>query len=421
MKQTKKTNSEQPQLLAGIDIGTAKVAACIGKINTSGDVEIIGIGTHPSTGVSRGMVVNIEATVEALRIAIKEAEAMANHSLTSAVVALGGDHIVGFNSQGSSAIRSSEVNTDELESALASAKAIPLSHDEQIIHVIPQEYVIDRQGGIREPLGMSGSKLDANVHLIKGSKNAVRNTLKCVKSCGVEIEDIVVKPLASASSVLAKDEQELGVCLLDIGGGTTDAAVYTDGAIRHTLVIPIAGDSVSRDIAMTFRTPAQSAEDLKIKYACALQALTNEKDTIHVRGVAGRPATEIPRQTLAAVVEPRYRELYECVNQSFKEIGFSKDRLGSGVIITGGAAAMEGAVELAEEVFHLPVSCGKPKNLQGLNDIHNNTSYSTCTGLLAYAIEKRHVSSLNEPEKTTVNKFSLKYISKWFKRTYDQI
>lgn len=417
----KSKNVDQGKLLAGLDLGTTKVSACMGRTCADGSIEITGIGTRPSGGVRHGMVVNIEATVEAVREAIQEAESMAGEKMNAVHVAIGGEHIKCVNSQGNAAIREGEVSSAILNLALESAIAIPINNDEKIIHVIPQEYAIDWQEGIREPQGMSGTRLDANVHVVVCAKNAVSNIEKCVGLCGLDIQDIVVEPIAAAASVLTDEEKELGVCLLDIGGGTTDVAVFTDGSLRHTEIIPIAGDSVTRDIAMTFRTPAQHAEQVKTKYACALQELTDEHESIHVPGLADRPATQIPRQMLASVVESRYRELYNLVHNKLQEAKISKEKLGSGVILTGGAATMEGAAELAEEIFHLPVSSGKPKNLQGLNDLYDNSAYSTCTGLLVYA-SRRKRGWMYEPRETRNGfKFSLRAIRTWLHKTYKQI
>lgn len=417
----KSKSVDQGKILAGLDLGTTKVSACMGRTYPDGSIEITGIGTRPSSGVRHGMVVNIEATVEAVRSAIQEAESMAGEKMNGVNVAIGGAHIKCVNSQGNAAIRDGEVSASILDLALESAIAIPLSNDEKIIHVIPQEYAIDWQEGIREPRGMSGTRLDANVHVVICAKNAVSNVAKCVGLCGLDIQDIVVEPIAAAASVLTDEEKELGVCLLDIGGGTTDVAVYTNGSLRHTEIIPIAGDSVTRDIAMTFRTPAQHAEQVKIKYACALQELTDETESIKVPGLADRPATQIPRQMLASVVESRYRELYNLVHNKLLGAKISKAKLGSGVILTGGAATMEGAAELAEEIFHLPVSSGKPKNLQGLNDLYDNSAYSTCTGLLVYA-SRRKRGWIYEPRETRNGfKFSWRAIRSWLHKTYKQI
>ncbi|MCY4142486.1 MAG: cell division protein FtsA [Gammaproteobacteria bacterium] len=407
--------------IVGMDIGTTKVSVCIGRQTPEGNVEATGIGTHASTGVRRGMVVNIEATVEAIKSALHEAQSMAGHSVDSAFVSIGGEHVKGVNSQGNVAIRSGEVSNEELDLALESAQAVPLSNDEKVMHVIPQEYVIDWQDGIREPRGMSGTRMDANVHVVCCAKNAVRNVTKCVSLCGIGIKGIVVEPIASASAVLADDERELGVCLLDIGGGTTDIAVFTDGAIRHTEVVSMAGDSVTKDIAMTLRTPAQHAEELKIRYACALQDLTHEDESIRVPGVADRPDSNLSRQTLAAVVESRYRELIEIVRNALKNANIPTTKLGSGVVLTGGAANMEGVVELAEEVFHLPVSLGRPRNISGLDEILQNPAYATCSGLLAFAERQKLENRSGNQQKQSAIRRSMRSLGTWMRRTYDSI
>ncbi|MCY3884870.1 MAG: cell division protein FtsA [Gammaproteobacteria bacterium] len=408
-------------VLVGLDVGTTKVAVCIGESNGDGAVEVTGIGTHTSTGVRQGMIVNIDATVEAIKSALSQAQTMAGKSVSSAYVSIGGEHVKGVNSQGNVAIRTGEVGTEELDLALESARAVPLSNDEKVMDVIPQEYVIDRQDGIREPKGMSGTRMDANVHVVTCAKNAVRNITKCVSLCGIGIDGIVVEPIASASSVLADDERELGVCLLDIGGGTTDVAVYTDGAIRHTEVVPMAGDSVTKDIAMTLRTPAQHAEELKIRYACALQDLTHEKESIRVPGVADRPDSKLSRQTLAAVVESRYRELIGIVREALDKSGIPSTKLGSGVVLTGGAANMEGVTELAEEVFNLPVSLGRPRNLHGLEGILQNPAYATCSGLLSYASRQKQEGRSHNHQKRSAMQKTMHTLGSWMRKTYDSI
>ncbi len=408
-------------VLAGLDIGTTEVSVCIGRRASDGTVEATGVGSHPSTGVREGMIVNIEATVEAIKHALRDAQSMAGHSVSSVYVAMGGQHVQGVNSQGNVAIRSGEVRPDELEHALEAAQAVPLSNDECIMHVIPQEYVIDWQCGIREPIGMSGTRLDANVHIVKCAKNAVKNVSKCVNTCGISIDGIVVGSIASASAALAADERELGVCMLDIGGGTTDVAVYTDGALRHTEVLSMAGDSVTRDIAMTLRTPAQAAENLKIRYACALQDLAHDDESIRVPGVADRPDSNLSRQTLAAVVESRYRELIGMVQEMLQSVDIPTTKLGSGVVLTGGAANMEGAVELAEEEFHLPVSLGRPRNLAGLDQILENPAYATCCGLLSWANLQLQESRTGFKRKRNSIHRSVRSIGTWMRRTYDNI
>ena len=408
-------------VLAGLDIGTTKVAACIGRRDSLGNVEVIGIGEHPSAGVREGMIVNIEATVEAIKAALQEAQSMAGLSVASVWVSIGGSHVNGVNSQGNVAIRSGEVTEDEVQMASESARAVPLSQDEKVLHVIPQEYVIDWQQGIREPLGMSGTRLDANVHVVTCAKNSVRNINKCVNLCGVSIDAIVVEPIASAASVLAGDERELGVCLVDIGGGTTDIVVCTDGAIRHTEVIATAGDSVTRDIAMTLRTPAQHAEELKIRYACALQDLTHEKEAIRVPGVADRPDSSLSRQTLAAVVESRYRELISLVKDAVNNAGIPTTKLGSGVILTGGAANMEGVVELAEEVFHLPVSLGRSRNLKDSSGLLDNPAYATCSGLLVHGNRQLLEGKSSFERKPSAFQRSMRTLGSLMRKTYENI
>ena len=387
--------SAEAQVVAGLDIGTTDVCMFIGEYDSDGDVQVTGIGAHPSLGMRKGMVINIDATVRAIRTAKLEAQKMAGLSVNAAFASIGGEHVSSLNSQGNVALRSGEVGKEELDLALESARAVPLTNDEKILHVMPQEYVIDRQDGIKEPMGMSGARLEANVHVVTCAKNAVKNVSKCMSLCNLDVAGVVSSQIASASAVLSDDELDLGVCLIDIGGGTTEIAVYTDGAIRHTEVFPMAGDSVTKDIAMSIRTPVQHAEDLKIRYACASTDLVHDDEKINVPGVGDRQRRELNRHILAAVVESRYRELLTMVQQNIKDAGFTREQLGSGVVLTVGAANMEGVTELAEEIFSLPVSLGVPRNIAGHDAIVRNSAYSTSAGLLAYASKTGRDDMLN--------------------------
>lgn len=376
--------SETSQMIVGLDIGTSKVVCIVGEVSAGGLVEIVGIGSHPSRGLKKGVVVNIESTVQSIQRAVEEAELMAGCQIHSVYAGIAGSHIRSLNSHGIVAIRDREVFQPDIERVIDAAQAVAIPADQKILHILPQEYVVDTQEGVREPLGMSGVRLEAKVHLITCAVNAAQNIKKCIKRCGLEVEDIILEQLASGYAVLTEDEKELGVCLVDIGGGTTDIAVFTDGAIRHTAVIPIAGDQVTNDIAMALRTPTPHAEEIKIKYACALAAITGPNETIKVPSVGDREDRNLSRQALAEVVEPRYDELFTLIQSELRRSGF-EDLIGAGVVLTGGTSKMEGAVDLAEEIFHMPVSIGKPKGIVGLTDIVRNPIYSTAVGLLQYA------------------------------------
>ena len=375
------------QKIVGLDIGTNKVAAIVAEVNDAGMLEIIGIGTHHSRGLKKGVVVNIESTVQSIQRAVEEAELMAGCSIDSVYAGIAGSHIRSLNSHGIVAIRDREVMAQDVERVIDAAQAMAIPADQKILHVLPQEFVIDTQEGVKEPLGMSGVRLEAKVHMVTCAVNAAQNIEKCIERCGLAVEDVILEQLASSYSILSEDERDLGVCIVDIGGGTTDIAVFTGGAIRHTAVIPIAGDQVTNDIAMALRTPTQNAEEIKIKYACALTQLAKADEVIKVPGVGDKPARELSRQLLAEVVEPRYDELFTLIQAELRRSGF-EDLIASGIVLTGGAAKMEGVIDLAEEIFHMPVSLGAPQHVAGLKDIVRNPIYATGVGLLQYGLER---------------------------------
>ncbi|MCP4043699.1 MAG: cell division protein FtsA [Gammaproteobacteria bacterium] len=382
-------------LIVGLDIGTSKVVAVVGEIGVNEEIEIIGLGSHPSRGLKKGVVVNIESTVQSIQRAVEEAELMAGCQINSVFAGIAGSHIRSLNSHGIVAIRDKEVAHGDIERVIDAARAVAIPADQKILHILPQEFLIDNQEGIREPVGMSGVRLEAKVHLVTGAVSAAQNIIKCVRRCGLEVDDIILEQLASSHSVLTEDEKELGVCLVDMGGGTTDIAVFTEGAIRHTAVIPIAGDQVTNDIAVALRTPTQHAEDIKVKYACALTQLASADESIEVPSIGDRPPRRLARQTLAEVVEPRYEELLTLVQAELRRSGY-EDLMTAGVVITGGSSKMEGLVDLAEEVFHAPVRLGVPHSIAGLVEVVRNPIYSTCVGLLQFG--RRHAREhLTEP------------------------
>ncbi len=376
------------RMIVGLDIGTSKVVAVVGDVDATGQVEIIGIGSHPSRGLKKGVVVNIDSTVQSIQRAIEEAELMAGCQINSVYSGIAGSHIRSLNSHGIVAIKDREVNSGDVDRVIDAAKAVAIPADQRILHVLPQEFVIDDQEGVREPVGMSGVRLEAKVHLVTGAVNAAQNIIKCVRRCGLQVDDIILEQLASSQAVLTEDEKDLGVCVADVGGGTTDIAVFTEGAIRHTAVIPIAGDQVTNDIAVALRTPTQHAEEIKIKYACALRQLTNPDETIEVPGVGDRAPRRLARQTLAEVVEPRYEELFSLIQAELRRSGF-EELIAAGIVLTGGSAKMEGAVELAEEVFHMPVRIGVPQFVSGLADVVRNPIHATGVGLLLFGLHNR--------------------------------
>jgi len=385
-------NASDNKMIVGLDIGTSKVVAIVGAITPEGQLEIVGIGSHRSNGLKKGVVVNIESTVLSIQRAIEEAELMAGCQIHSVYAGIAGSHIRSLNSHGIVAIRDREVFAQDLERVIDAAQAVAIPVDQKILHILPQEFLIDDQDGVKEPLGMSGVRLEAKVHLVTCAVNAAQNIEKCIRRCGLEVEDIILEQLASSYSVLTDDEKELGVCVVDIGGGTTDIAIFKDGAIRHTGVIPIAGDQVTNDIAMALRTPTPNAEEIKIKYACALAKLTSPDETIKVPSVGDRQPRDLSRQALAEVVEPRYDELFTLIQAELRRSGY-EDLIAAGIVLTGGTSKMEGVIELAEEIFHMPVRLGAPQNIRGLSDIVNNPIYSTGVGLLIYAMKQQQGSS----------------------------
>ncbi|SFN37537.1 cell division protein FtsA [Marinobacter pelagius] len=378
---------ETENMIVGLDIGTSKVVAIVGKRKMDGTIEVVGIGSHPSRGLKRGVVVNIETTVQAIQRAVEEAELMAGCRIHSVYAGIAGSHIKSLNSHGIVAIRDREVTQADIDRVIDAAQAVAIPADQKILHILPQEFVIDSQEGIKEPMGMSGVRLEAKVHLVTCAVNAAQNIEKCVKRCGLEVDDIILEQLASSHAILTEDEKELGVCVVDLGGGTTDIAVFTGGAIRHTAVIPIAGDQVTNDIAMALRTPTQNAEEIKIKYACALTQLAGADETIKVPSVGDRAPRDLSRQALAEVVEPRYEELFTLVQSELRRSGF-EDLIPAGIVITGGSSTMEGVVELAEEIFHMPVRLASPQAVSGMTEVVNNPIYATGVGLLIHGFRQ---------------------------------
>lgn len=415
------SGSMDNNMIVALDIGTSKVLCLVGEIGVDGAIEIIGIGSHPSRGLKKGVVVNIESTVSSIQRAVEEAELMAGCKIHSVTVGIAGSHINSLNSHGIVAVRDREVTDYDLERVIDAARAVAIPADQKILHILPQEYEIDSSEGIKEPLGMSGVRLEAKVHLVTGSVNAAQNIEKCVRRCGLEVDNLVLEQLASSYSVLTEDEKELGVCMVDIGGGTSDISIFTGGSIRHTAVIPIAGDQVTNDIAMALRTPTQHAEDIKVKYACALAQLAAGHETVKVPGVGDRPARDLSRQALAEVVEPRYEELFNLIQAELRRSGF-EDLVAAGVVLTGGTSKMEGAIELAEEIFHMPVRLATPHGVRGMEDILSSPIYATGMGLLQYA-QHDHVGGGAETVSKDVMSVTpqvniLEKMKAWFKRNY---
>ncbi len=406
---------ETKNLVVALDIGTSKVAALVAELRADDSLEILGMGSHESKGLKKGVVVNIEATVHAVQRALEEAELMADCKIVSAFTGIAGSHIKSFNSTGMVAIKDREVGALDVERAIETAKAVNIPTDQQILHVLRQEFIIDGQEDVREPIGMSGVRLEVKVHIVTGAVSAAQNIVKCVRRCGLEVNDLILQPLASSRAVLSEDEKDLGVCLVDIGGGTSDIAVFTHGAIRHTAVIPIAGDQITNDIAMALRTPTADAEAIKVRQGVALRQLADPNEMIEVPGIGDRGPRVMSRQTLAEVIEPRVEELFSLVQQVLRESGF-EELLSSGVVLTGGSAVMQGMVELGEEIFHMPVRVGVPKYAGGLADVVRNPRYATAVGLLLEGVQQVRQGRLSRQDGSV--RAVLGRMREWFQRNF---
>ncbi len=378
-------------LIVGLDIGTTKICAIVGTMTESG-LDIVGIGTSPSRGMRKGVVINIESTVTAIRKAIQEAELMAGCEINSVFAGIAGGHIAGINSQGVIAIKSREVTAEDVRRVIDAAKAIAIPMDREVIHILPQEFIVDDQDGIREPLGMNGVRLEVRVHIVTGAVASAQNIIKSCNKAGVAVGDIVLEQLASAEAVLTPDEKDLGVALIDIGGGTTDIAIFVDGAIKHTSVLSLGGNHLTNDIAVGLRTPTQEAERIKQKSGCCLTSMVGKDETIEVPSVGGREPRVLSRQLLAEILEPRVEEIFTLVNRELIKSGF-ENRISSGLVITGGSAILPGMPELAEQIFNLPVRRGVPQGIGGLADVVNSPIYATGVGLVKYG--SRNLQSKN--------------------------
>ena len=408
--------SGNKDLIVGLDIGTSKIVVIAAEVTSDGTFEIIGMGSHPSSGLKKGVVANIETTVNAIQRALEEVELMANCKIHDVYTGVAGNHIKSFNSHGMVAIKDREVSELDVERVMETAKAVNIPANQQVLHILNQEFIIDGQEDVREPIGMNGIRLEVKVHIVTGSIPAVQNIMKCVRRCGLEVGDVVLQPLASSMAVLSEDEKDLGVCLVDIGGGTTDIAVFNQGAIRHTAVIPIAGDQVTNDIAMALRTPTKDAEDIKCRYGCALKGMADSREMIEVLGVGERGTRQLSRQTLAEVIEPRVEELYLLVQKELRRSGF-EELLSSGIVITGGSSSLLGMVELGEEIFHMPVRLGLPLYRGSLAEVVRTPRFSTGVGLIIAGIEQnRH----HQKASLQGNSFKLilERIGNWFQRNF---
>ena len=407
---------EDKNLIVGLDIGTSKIVTIVAELLPEGTLKVIGLGQHPSRGLKKGVVINIDSTMQAIQRSIEEAELMADCKIKTVFTGIAGNHIKSLNSHGMVKIKDAEVSQMDVDRVVETARAVALPADQQILHILTQEFIIDGQDDVREPLGMSGMKLEVKVHIVTGAVAAAQNIVKCIKRCGLEVSDLILQPLASSIAVLTEDEKELGVCLVDIGGGTTDIAVFKNGAIRHTAVIAIAGDQITNDVAVAFRTPTQSAEDIKIKHGCALRQLADAREVVEVPGVDGREARQLSLQTLAEVIEPRVVELYELVLQELRRSGM-EEMIASGIVITGGSAMMRGMLDLGEEIFHMPVRMGMPRYVGGLSEVVSNPRYATGVGLILMGKQQLERQLTVQMESSSVGRVFDKMKS-WFQGNF---
>jgi cell division protein FtsA len=404
-------------IITGLDIGTSKVVALIGEIKHDGSIEIIGIGRQPSHGLKKGVVVDIDATVNSIQRALQEAELMAGCEVRTAYAGIAGSHIRSLNSHGIVAIRDKEVSGADVERVIDAAKAVAIPADQKILHVLPQEFIIDNQGSIREPAGMAGVRLEARVHIVTSAVSSSQNIAKCVRRCGLEVDDIILEQLASSHAVLTDDEKELGVCLLDIGGGTTDIAVFYDGSIQHTAVIPIAGDQVTNDIAMALRTPTKAAESIKIQHGCALPEIATTQDMIEVLSVNDRPGRQISAKALSEVICARYEELFSLVRNELRRGGF-EERIPAGIVMTGGGSRINGVLELAELCFEMPIRHGVAHHVTGLTEATNDPSLTTGVGLLLHGYKQQYETNYRSSSDVVQGAGWLIKMKEWFKGNF---
>ncbi|GAB5379130.1 MAG: cell division protein FtsA [Aliiglaciecola sp.] len=373
-------------LIVGLDLGTSKVKAVVAEVLDDGDISVVGVGTHSSKGMDKGGVNDLNLLVQSVQRAVGEMELMADCRVSSVFMSISGRHVKCQNESGMVPINNQEVTADDVDNVVHAARSVPIALERRLLHVLPQEYTIDVQEGIKNPVGMSGVRMEAKAHIITCADDMAKNLVKCIERCELNADQMIFSALASSYAVLTEDEKELGVCVVDIGGGTIDMVIYSDGAIRHTAVIPVAGNQITSDIAKIFRTPINHAEDIKINYACALRDMVSMEEQIQVPSVGGRPARVMSRHTLAEVIEPRYQELFELILEEIKSSGL-EEQIAAGIVLTGGSAKMEGAVEFAEELFQMPVRVGAPIGVKGLSEYVDDATFATVVGLLQYGKE----------------------------------
>jgi len=400
-------------LVVGLDIGTSKISVAVGEITPDNQLSIVGVGNQPSRGMDKGGVNDLNLVIQSIKRAINEAELMADCHISSVYLGISGKHISCQNENGMVPINDKEVVQEDVDNVIHTARSVPISAERRLLHVLPQEYSIDVQDGIKSPIGMSGVRMEAKVHIVTCANDMAKNLVKCVERCELQADQLIFSALASSYAVVTEDEKELGICVVDIGAGTMDISVFTGGALRHTAVIPVAGNQVTSDIAKIFRTPLSHAEDIKVQYACALRNLVSMEENIEVPSVGGRPARSMSRHTLAEVVEPRYQELFELIHEELREAGVA-DQIAAGFVLTGGAAKMQGVIEFAEEIFQMPVRLAQPTEVVGLKEYVNDPTYSTVVGLLHYGVLAAEQDSKAEQKQDGVTGLWSR-VSAWFK------
>ncbi len=401
----------QGDVIVGLDIGTTKICSVVGELSGH-DINIIGIGTHPSIGLRKGVVVNIESTVESIKKAVEEAELMAGCEISSVYAGIAGGHITGFNSRGIIAVKGSEITDNDVDRVIDAARAVAIPMDREVIHVLPQEYIVDDERGIQNPVGMAGVRLEAKIHIVTGAVASAHNIVKCANRAGLDVCDIVLESLASGEAVLTEEEKQLGVALLDLGGGTTDLAIFSGNNIKHTFVLALGGNNLTNDIAIGLRAPQAEAEKIKKKYGNCVARNINSDETIEVAGMGGRESRKLSRQILGEILEPRMEEIYALVNREIYRAGMEKV-IPSGVVITGGTALLDGVTEVAEAVFNLPVRLGKPRGIAGLVDVVNNPMYATGVGLVLYGAQNQDSRKFRIRDKNIFNRVMTR-MKRWF-------
>lgn len=402
----------QNDIIVGLDIGTTKISAVVGEVG-QGEINIIGIGTHPSVGLRKGVVVNVEATVESIKKAVEEAELMAGCEISSVYAGIAGGHITGFNSHGITAIKGQEVTQQDIDRVIEAARAVAIPMDRELIHVLPQEYIVDNQGGIDNPIGMTGVRLEAKIHIVTGAVTSAHNIVKCANRAGLDVCDIVLESLASGDAVLTEEEKDLGSALIDLGGGSSDLAIFSGNNIQHTFVLSLGGHNLTNDIAIGLRAPIAEAEKIKVKYGTALAATIKSDENIEVPGMGGRPPRRLPRQILGEIIEPRVEEIFSLIRREIYRAGM-ENLMPSGVVLTGGSALLDGITDVAESVFHLPARLGQPQGISGLVDVVSNPMYATGVGLLLYGAKNHNPEKFRIRDSNIFSRLILR-MKKWFR------